>query len=213
MLSLRKNFNQLARRVTAGAAIILLSPLFASIAIGVYADMRKNVIYKQKRYGKNKKKFVIYKFSTLVDEPKNFGREVHGQERITKFGYFLRRTGLDELPQLFNIFKGEMNFIGPRPVVYKVSKKQEQVYDYLPGIISPKSGTHFRRISNRNKNFRKSVVIGAKIEIRGMQTLSLRNRFNFIYKALRLNYRENHCGFRKPKYAYGTHPRLRFCES
>lgn len=105
--------------------IIILIPLFIVIGILIKLDSEGSVIFKQKRYGKNKGVFYIYKFRTMIeDAPKNTSTKelCDSQKYITKVGRVLRRTSLDELPQLFNILLGQMSIVGPRPVVLKEIK-------------------------------------------------------------------------------------------
>lgn len=105
--------------------IILLIPVFIIIGFLIKIDSKGPVIFRQERYGKNKKPFYIYKFRTMrLDAPKNVStKELNDSKKyITKIGTFLRRTSLDELPQLFNILLGQMSIVGPRPVVLKEKK-------------------------------------------------------------------------------------------
>ena len=102
-------------------AIVILAPVFLIIAIAIKCDSKGPVIFKQKRIGKNKKLFNILKFRTMyVDTPPNAPtHELSDPKKwITKVGGFLRKTSLDELPQIFNIFVGHMSIIGPRPALY-----------------------------------------------------------------------------------------------
>ena len=104
------------------SSIILLIPLFIIIGILIKRDSKGPVIFKQERYGKNKESFYIYKFRTMrLDAPNDVSTEElkDSKNYITKIGGFLRRTSLDELPQLFNILLGQMTVVGPRPVVLK----------------------------------------------------------------------------------------------
>ena len=111
--------------VISGAALLILSPLFLAVAIIIKVTMPGPVFYKHERLGKNLRPFVLYKFRTMrkgADQEKvKLKNEVRGlfkmkdDPRITKFGKLLRRTGIDELPQLINIFKGSMSIVGPRP--------------------------------------------------------------------------------------------------
>lgn len=125
--------------LTAVLLAILLSPLMILSAILIAANRDGPVLFKQKRPGKNGKIFTVYKFRTmstkLCDEN---GRELSDFERMTKIGRILRKTSVDELPQLFNIIKGDMSFIGPRPLLIEYldlySPEQMRRHDVLPGI-------------------------------------------------------------------------------
>ncbi|GAA5348345.1 sugar transferase [Streptococcus uberis] len=102
-------------------AIVILSPLLAGIAVAIKIDSKGPVLFKQKRVGKNKEHFMIYKFRSMyVDAPADMPTHMlkDPTAMITKVGAFLRKTSLDELPQLFNIFKGEMAIVGPRPALW-----------------------------------------------------------------------------------------------
>jgi O-antigen biosynthesis protein WbqP len=122
--------------------ILLLSPIMLLIAILISVTSKGSVIFKQKRVGKNKKLFNIYKFRTMyVNAPKNVATHLlEGScSYITPVGSFLRKSSLDEIPQLFNILKGEMSFIGPRPALYNQYDLIEQrdihgINSLYPGI-------------------------------------------------------------------------------
>lgn len=104
-----------------GVAIVLLSPVLIIIAIAIKVDSKGPVFFKQKRVGKNKNYFMIYKFRSMyVEAPADIPTHMleNPQNMITKVGGFLRKTSLDELPQLFNILKGEMAIVGPRPALW-----------------------------------------------------------------------------------------------
>lgn len=104
--------------VLAVFGLVILSPLYLIIVIAIKLDSRGPILFEQKRMAQNKKSFKIYKFRTMrIDTPHNMPTHmlVHADSYITTVGKFLRKTSLDELPQLLNIFKGEMSVIGPRP--------------------------------------------------------------------------------------------------
>ncbi|MGI1708759.1 sugar transferase [Streptococcus uberis] len=104
-----------------GLAIIILSPVLLAVAIAIKCDSKGPVLFKQKRVGKDKQHFMIYKFRSMyVDAPADMPTHMlkDPTAMITKVGAFLRKTSLDELPQLFNIFKGEMAIVGPRPSLW-----------------------------------------------------------------------------------------------
>lgn len=96
-------------------AIIIFSPLFLVIIILIKLNLGSPVLFMQKRPGLNNEIFVMYKFRTMTFETDKEGNKLSDNLRLTKLGRLLRKTSLDELPELFNIFKGEMSFIGPRP--------------------------------------------------------------------------------------------------
>ncbi|MFC3927407.1 sugar transferase [Streptococcus caprae] len=107
--------------IISGSAIIILSPILILIAILIKLDSKGPVFFKQKRVGKDKSHFMIYKFRSMyVDAPADMPTHLlkDPTAMITKVGAFLRKTSLDELPQLFNIFKGEMAIVGPRPALW-----------------------------------------------------------------------------------------------
>ena len=106
--------------IISGSAIIILSPILLLIAIMIKVDSKGPVLFKQKRVGKDKKHFMIYKFRSMyVDAPSDMPTHLlkDPTAMITKVGAFLRKTSLDELPQLFNVLKGEMSLVGPRPII------------------------------------------------------------------------------------------------
>lgn len=128
--------------IVSGIAIIILAPVLLGIAIAIKVDSKGPVLFKQKRVGKNKSHFMIYKFRSMyVDAPADMPTHMLKDPTImiTKVGAFLRKTSLDELPQLFNIFKGEMAIIGPRPALWNqydliAERDKYKVNDILPGL-------------------------------------------------------------------------------
>ena len=132
--------------------LIILSPLFLLIFVMVKTDSRGPVIYKQTRVGKNGKDFAVLKFRSMKQDSDSKGLlTVGGKDpRITKTGYFIRKYKLDELPQLINVLKGDMSFVGPRPEVRKYvllyDEVQKKVLDVNPGI------TDVASIKYRNEN-------------------------------------------------------------
>ena len=123
-------------------ALILLSPIMIIISISIKLDSKGPILFKQQRVGKDRKVFTIYKFRSMrVDAPKDCPPYMFDNPDlyITKLGNFLRKSSLDELPQLFNIIKGEMSIIGPRPSSLKETVLQDmrdeyQVHSVLPGL-------------------------------------------------------------------------------
>lgn len=123
-------------------ALILLSPLFILITIILLLTAERQVFYFQKRIGLNNAEFYIWKFATMLKNSLSMGTgsiTVKNDFRVTKFGFFLRKTKLNELPQLFNVLKGDISFIGPRPLVFSTfhaypKKIRENIYNIPPGI-------------------------------------------------------------------------------
>lgn len=124
-------FKRTSDIVVSTLALVVLSPLIIVISILIKLDSKGSIFYKQKRIGKNGKYFMIYKFRTMVDDADNFNKYFSSEQikefnenykkkndpRVTKIGKILRKSSLDELPQLINILKGDLSIIGPRPVV------------------------------------------------------------------------------------------------
>src|SRR5699024_6907155 len=98
-------------------AIIILSPIILIVAILVKTRLGSPVIFTQRRAGLHGKVFTVYKFRSMTNETDEKGELLPNDKRLTKFGKLLRSTSLDELPELFNIFKGDMSIIGPRPLL------------------------------------------------------------------------------------------------
>ncbi|MBQ9886577.1 MAG: sugar transferase [Lachnospiraceae bacterium] len=119
-------------------AIILLGWLFIILAILVRVKLGSPVLFKQERPGLNEKIFTLYKFRTMTDEKDENGNLLPDEIRLTKFGRLLRATSLDELPELFNILKGDMSIIGPRPLLVRYlplyNKEQRHRHDVRPGL-------------------------------------------------------------------------------
>jgi lipopolysaccharide/colanic/teichoic acid biosynthesis glycosyltransferase len=125
-------------------ALIILSPVLLIVGIAICMESKGGAIFKQKRIGLNGKPYDMYKFRSMVKNAQNMGTGVYsfeGDPRITKVGHFIRRTSIDELPQLWNIVKGDMAFIGPRsPVVGHfpewdtLNDAYKRRFTVLPGI-------------------------------------------------------------------------------
>lgn len=130
--------------------LIVLSPILLIVYLLTLVFLGAPAIYKQARPGRNHKVFYIYKFRSMNNKKDANGNLLPDAERITKFGKFLRKSSLDELPQLFNILKGDMSFIGPRPRLVKdMLFYPEDVYPYYigrPGLTGPTQTT------GRNQN-------------------------------------------------------------
>ena len=119
-------------------AIIVLSPVFLVVAVLVRVKLGSPIIFKQERPGLNEKIFTLYKFRSMTDERDENGELLPDSVRLTKFGKFLRSTSLDELPELFNILKGDMSIIGPRPLLVQYlplyDEHQRRRHEVRPGL-------------------------------------------------------------------------------
>ena len=128
--------------------ILILSPVFLLLILLLYFFNQKNVFFFQARPGKDEQVFKIVKFKTMTDQKDESGNLLPDEFRLTKMGKFVRKTSLDELPQLFNVLKGDMSFIGPRPLLvsYLSLYNDEQKKRHLikPGI------TGWAQVNGRN---------------------------------------------------------------
>jgi FlaA1/EpsC-like NDP-sugar epimerase/lipopolysaccharide/colanic/teichoic acid biosynthesis glycosyltransferase len=158
------------------AGLVLLAPVFAAVAIAVKCDGGGSVLFRQERVGRNFRPFRIFKFRTMVPDAasKGPGITVNGDARITRIGGFLRWSKLDELPQLVNVLRGEMSFVGPRPELPEYVRRFEDAYREIlrvrPGITDPASLTYrdeAERLAQSSDPMRTyvEVVLPEKIEL------------------------------------------------
>lgn len=162
--------------IVASISMLFLSPIFLIISIIIKLDSSGPIFFKQERLGRNGEVFKIYKFRTMINNAEKIGsglRIEKNDSRITKFGNYLRKTSLDELPQFINIIRGEMSFVGPRPpVVYHPYKIEEYTvhtkkrFEVKPGI------TGLAQVTGRN-----NLTWDERIEYDVMYV----ENFNFFY--------------------------------
>lgn len=130
------------------AAFLILSPFIAIIAFLVRIKLGSPIIFKQKRPGKHRKAFYIYKFRTMTDERDDLGQLLSDHIRLTAFGQFLRKYSLDELPQLWNVIRGDISLVGPRPLLMEYlplyNEEQNRRHLVRPGI------TGWAQVNGRN---------------------------------------------------------------
>ena len=133
--------------------LVLLSPLMLAVSILIKIDSRGPVIFRQKRIGRNGKVFEIYKFRSMCVGAEKTGSGVYsgkGDARVTRIGKILRATSIDELPQLLNILKGEMSFVGPRPPLTYHPWKYEEYTDFQKRMFEVRPGiTGWAQVNGR----------------------------------------------------------------
>ena len=182
--------------VLAFSLIVLLIPIFILVALVIKAGSRGPILFSQRRIGKNKKSFSCYKFRTMHPEAdfmlkellssniniqNEFARDqkLLNDPRITSVGRYLRFTSLDEIPQIFNILKGEMSFIGPRPIIKDEIKRYggsfEKAFSVLPGM----SGLW--QVSGRNKLSYKRRV---QLDVIYANNLSFKLDLNILFRTI-----------------------------
>lgn len=122
--------------VASGSALLILSPIIGTVSVILYfANKGAGVFFSQDRPGKDEKIFKAIKFKSMTDEKDSEGKLLPNKDRLTKVGKFIRKTSIDELPQLWNVFKGDMSLIGPRPLFV----------EYLPYYTEREHKRHFVR--------------------------------------------------------------------
>lgn len=135
----KNNIKRILDILLSGLALLLIGWFILLVAIFLhYANKGAGAFFTQQRPGKNAKKFKVIKFKTMTDEVDNNGKLLPDEKRLTTIGKFVRSTSIDELPQLINVFKGDMSLIGPRPLLPQYlplySKEQARRHEVRPGI-------------------------------------------------------------------------------
>lgn len=163
--------------------LVILSPIYGILVIAIKADSKGPILFKQKRVGIHKQHFNIYKFRTMsIDTPKDTPTHMlkNPDQYITKVGRFLRKTSLDELPQIFNIIKGEMSIIGPRPALWNqedliAERDQYGANDVRPGL------TGLAQISGRDEL---EIPIKAKLDGQYVKNISFSFDCKMFFKTI-----------------------------
>ena len=191
-----KFFKRLCDFTLASFLVVILIPIFVLIAFIIKANSRGPIFFKQRRIGKNKKPFSCFKFRTMHPEAefmlKNLlktnediqiefehNQKLSNDPRITFIGKYLRFTSLDEIPQIFNVLKGEMSFIGPRPIIEEEIKRYENKFDMAFSVNPGMSGLW--QVSGRNKLSYKRRV---QLDVIYAKNLNLKLDLNIFFRTL-----------------------------
>ncbi len=173
--------------VASGFGLILLSPVFLVLSIMIVSDSPGGVFFRGPRVGKNGKTFRIFKFRSMIKDCEGKGKWNVGDndDRITRTGHFLRKTKLDEIPQLINVFIGDMSFVGPRPelrvYVDMYTEEEKKILDLKPGITDYASMANIAQFETFTKAVDPDVAY-----LKYIRPLKLK---------LQLYYREHHSFF------------------
>ena len=180
----RKYVKRFLDIILAIIAIVITLPIFLLTGILVLIFLGKPAIFRQKRPGKDEKIFTMYKFRTMTNKKDKDGNLLPDDQRLTKFGKFLRKTSLDEIPEFINILKGDMSFVGPRPLLIEYlpyyTKEEHHRHDLRPGLtgLAQVSG---RNLLNWNDRFKKDIEYVYNLSF----LFDLKIAFKTIYKVIK----------------------------
>ena len=171
--------------------LVLLSPLLLAVSILIKIDSRGPVIFRQKRIGRNGKVFEIYKFRSMCVGAEKTGSGVYsgkGDARVTRIGKILRATSIDELPQLLNILKGEMSFVGPRPPLTYHPWKYEEYTDFQKRMFEVRPGiTGWAQVNGRKDvEWHKRIELNVWYVDHMSLLLDIKIMFMTAFKVLRM---------------------------
>lgn len=175
----KKFFKRFFDIVLSLIAIIILSPIYLIVSILVLIFMGWPILFKQPRPGKNEKIFNMYKFRTMTNKKDKDGNLLPDDQRLPKFGRFLRKTSLDELPEFFCILNGSMSFVGPRPLLVKYlpyyTEEEHHRHDVRPGLTGW-AQANGRNLVNWDERF--------KLDLEYVNNVSLRMDIKVILKTI-----------------------------
>lgn len=187
----RKYIKRLLDIILSIFGIIITFPIFIIISLLVIIFHGRPIIFKQPRPGKDAKIFTLYKFRTMTNKKDKSGNLLPDELRLTKFGKFLRKTSLDELPEFFNILKGDMSFIGPRPLAVQYlpyyTEEEMHRHDIRPGL------TGLAQINGRN-NLQWEERF--KYDLDYLENISLKNDFKIILLTIKKVFKQENITLR-----------------
>ncbi len=161
--------------------LIFASPFLLIFSILILIFLGHPIIFKQERPGKNEKIFTLYKFRTMTNKKDKNGNLLPDDQRLTKFGKFLRKLSIDEIPELFNILKGDMSFIGPRPLLVGYlpyyTKKEHHRHDVRPGLTGW-AQANGRNLVNWDDRF--------KLDLEYVNNISLKMDLKVMFKTIKI---------------------------
>lgn len=177
----RKYVKRFLDIILAIIAIVITLPIFLLTGILVLIFLGKPAIFRQKRPGKDEKIFTMYKFRTMTNKKDKDGNLLPDDQRLTKFGKFLRKTSLDEIPEFINIFKGDMSFVGPRPLLIEYlpyyTKEEHHRHDVRPGL------TGLAQVSGRNLA---SWKLKFSKDIEYINNVTFKNDLKIVFNTVKL---------------------------
>ena len=160
--------------------LVIIFPVFFFVLVALAIYYRGNPFFTQKRPGLNEKIFLLIKFKSMIDKVDSSGKALPDSERITSLGKFIRKTSLDEIPQLFNVIFGDMSFIGPRPLLVSYlpyyNPRERLRHNVRPGI------TGLAQVSGRNNL---KLPERLELDVRYVETLSFANDMKIVLKTIR----------------------------
>lgn len=177
--------------VCSGVALVVLSPLMLITALLVRVKLGSPIIFTQERTGMHEKIFKLYKFRTMMDDRDENGELLPDEERLIKFGKFLRSTSLDELPELYNILKGDMSVVGPRPLpsIYDgyYTESQKERFKVRGGLVPPGGSLAQKPVISWDEQFRfeayyanhVSSLMDIKVILGVFKILKMRKEMNY----------------------------------
>lgn len=173
-------FKRLIDFLVAFFALLLLSPLFLAVTVGLFIANNGKPFFFQKRPGKDEKIFKIVKFKSMNDKKDSNGNLLPDAQRLTKVGAFVRKTSLDEIPQLINVLKGDMSLIGPRPLLVQYlpyyTEREKLRHTVRPGI------TGFAQVNGRNTvNWDERL----EMDVQYVENLSFVNDLNILIQTVK----------------------------